>query len=118
MSEKSFNDKLVDLVSEHCDGKPYENMTAEISAEIIQALASMIGKHIAMQCQGKAEFMSFFLEMASSHMFETASSFTEMGQILGDAKAWMPGGTIDSRKIKPPKGWGSWPAAKEISSNK
>jgi hypothetical protein len=102
--EKSFNDKLADLIFEHFGGKAHKS--AEASAEVIQSLSSMIGKQIAMQCHGSAEHMSLFLEMANAHMFETAASFSDLGKTLGDKKLWTgPGGTIDSRNIKPPKGW-------------
>ena len=85
---KSFNDKLTMLMVEHCGGKPHTNMTAELSAEIIEALARQIGTHIALQTHGDAKWMNHFLEGASAYMFEAAAEKQKAGQFLGDPKNW------------------------------
>jgi len=57
-------------------------------AEIVEAMASQLGKFIALSCVGSAEAMNQFLEGASAHMFEMAADTQKAGQFLGDRANW------------------------------
>ena len=87
---KTFDDKLIMLIMEHTKGKPYTNMTAEISAEIVESMARQIGTHIALHTHGDAKWMNHFLESASNYMFEAAAEKQKAGQFLGNPDNWHP----------------------------
>lgn len=83
---KTFNDKLTALIINEMGGRPLTGGTPEKTAEVIEALASHIGKIIALKCEGDARFMSEFLEGASMHMFETAAEMQHIGHFVADMR--------------------------------
>lgn len=88
MSE-TFQDKLTLLIIEETKGKSVlTGLPDGKTAEVVEALASQLGKFIALQCGGDAKAMSNFLEGASSYMFEIATDTQKAGQFLVDPGNW------------------------------
>lgn len=86
---KSFHDKLTMLVIETTGGKTISTgLESETVAEVVEAMASHLGKFIALSCAGCPQAMSTFLEGASAYMFESATDMQKAGQFLGDPSNW------------------------------
>lgn len=57
-------------------------------ADVVEALASSLGRSIAMMSLGQQEIMSRLLEGAVHYAHEEAADFQKAGKFLGDAKNW------------------------------
>jgi hypothetical protein len=96
-----FQRKLIRLLIEETSGKTLNTgLPAGVTTEIVEAMASQLGKFVALSCGGNAEVMSRFLEGASAYMFEVAADTQKAGAFIGDPANWhvigkdgKPGGT-------------------------
>jgi len=86
---RTFADKLARLMLETTKGETRESgLPAETVGEVVESVASMLGKFIALQCGGHQESMSVLLDVATQYMHETAADTQKAGQFLADPANW------------------------------
>lgn len=80
-----FEKKLIKLIMAETKGETLATGLEDgVTAGLTEAMASQLGKLIALQCGGRTEIMNMMLEASAASMFEVASQTQKAGQFLAD----------------------------------
>lgn len=86
---KTFEEKLARLLLEATKRESLESgLPAETCGEVVDAMARMLGKFVALQCGGHRDSVGAFLDMATQQMTEEAADTMKAAQFLSDPDNW------------------------------
>lgn len=89
MKMTPFEKKLIMLITDETKGETLATGVKEgVTADVAEAMASQLGKLIALQCGGRADLMNMMLEASAAYMFEVAAQTQKAGHFLGNPSNW------------------------------